>query len=170
MEVLRDGGASNNNGVFQNCTFLCFESLWQRAEALALCARLLTSGAIWKLDLSDTRFNWLKVNYFVECNDKWLTRIGFFMYDVARRLTPAGHVALVMIVCRSGRMSMRILRISGSKPRSSMRSASSNIRYVTLLTSIMLLEMRSFSRPGVATTISTPWVMMFICSLRLPPP
>jgi len=96
--------------------------------------------------------------------------MGFFIYDVARRRTPAGQVALVMIVCRSGRMSRRILRISGSKPRSSMRSASSSTKYVTLLTSMMLLAMRSFSRPGVATTISTPFVTTSICSLRLPPP
>ncbi|CAN8005725.1 unnamed protein product, partial [Ixodes pacificus] len=100
---------------------------------------------------------------------------GLLMYCCERRRTPSGQVALVITVCRSGRMSSSTFLIWGSKPMSSMRSASNEsrrplTRNVTYLRSMMLFMTRSLRRPGVAMTISTPKFTVWICSLRLPPP
>jgi hypothetical protein len=50
------------------------------------------------------------------------------LLTAASRWTSLGHVALNISVCRSGRIWPTILRICGSKPMSSMRSASSMTR------------------------------------------
>mmetsp|Transcript_63417 Transcript_63417/g.138100 ORF Transcript_63417/g.138100 Transcript_63417/m.138100 type:complete len:208 (+) Transcript_63417:348-971(+) len=74
----------------------------------------------------------------------------------ASRCTSLGHVALHINVCRSGRTCDVIFRTCGSKPMSSIRSASSRTRYVTRLRLVSPDSRKSISRPGVAMTISTP--------------
>ena len=64
-----------------------------------------------------------------------------------------GQVALNMTVCRSARMAPASARMAGSKPRSSMRSASSRTKNVTRLNDTAPSSNKSCSRPGVATTI-----------------
>ncbi|RNA22790.1 hypothetical protein BpHYR1_025289 [Brachionus plicatilis] len=91
---------------------------------------------------------------------------GSVKYLVASLRTPSGHVALVITVCLSGRMSSKIFIICGSKPMSSIRSASSSTNMVTLVTFTILADIRSYRRPGVAIIISTPLVHTLTCSLR----
>lgn len=71
-----------------------------------------------------------------------------------------GKVALKSIVCLTPRGGMSIcstiLRICGSKPISSILSASSRAKYLTICSETLALSRRSTKRPGVATRISTP--------------
>ena len=71
-----------------------------------------------------------------------------------------GKVALNNIVCLCPGLGISIcstiLRICGSKPMSSIRSASSNAKYCTWARETRALSKRSDKRPGVATRISTP--------------
>ncbi|CAN7949827.1 unnamed protein product [Ixodes hexagonus] len=113
---------------------------------------------------------WLTVCTAARSKEPTNTWKGLLMYCWERRRTPSGQVVLVITVCRSGRMSNSTFLIWGSKPMSSMRSASSRMRNVTYLRSMMLFMTRSLRRPGVAMTISTPRFTVLICSLRLPPP
>mmetsp|Transcript_6601 Transcript_6601/g.23533 ORF Transcript_6601/g.23533 Transcript_6601/m.23533 type:complete len:280 (+) Transcript_6601:281-1120(+) len=76
--------------------------------------------------------------------------------SLAIACTSFGHVALHMSVWRSGRIWPTILRNWGSKPMSSMRSASSSTRYVTRRRLILPDSRKSIRRPGVAITISQP--------------
>ena len=59
---------------------------------------------------------WDKITYAARSMEPTFTRTGFLRYLSAILCTPGGHVAEVMIVWRSGRMSRRIFLISGSKP------------------------------------------------------
>ena len=77
--------------------------------------------------------------------------------------TDLGHVAVNMRVvrCAPGLHAATMERIWGSKPMSSMRSASSSTRYTTALAVMGGVRpcggsRKSFSRPGVATTRSHP--------------
>mmetsp|Transcript_92550 Transcript_92550/g.287958 ORF Transcript_92550/g.287958 Transcript_92550/m.287958 type:complete len:212 (-) Transcript_92550:714-1349(-) len=88
----------------------------------------------------------------------------------ARRCTSRGHVALHINVCRSGRTWETIFRTCGSKPMSSMRSASSNTRYVTRFRLVSPFSRKSISRPGVAMTTSTPSRRSRLCAERGVPP
>mmetsp|Transcript_7082 Transcript_7082/g.15455 ORF Transcript_7082/g.15455 Transcript_7082/m.15455 type:complete len:280 (+) Transcript_7082:318-1157(+) len=72
----------------------------------------------------------------------------------ASACTSAGHVAENMSVCRSGRICWSSPRSCGTKPRSSIRSASSTTTYVHRESSVFFLASSSVSRPGVATTTS----------------
>ena len=66
--------------------------------------------------------------------------------------------------------SARILRMSGRKPMSSMRSASSSTRIETWLRFTVRCWTWSSSRPGVATRISTPACRILVCgSIGTPP-
>jgi hypothetical protein len=73
-------------------------------------------------------------------------------------MTSSGMVAEKSSVCRaaqSGRAAT-MRRTSGQKPMSIMRSASSSTRVSSLSNLTAPLRMWSISRPGVATTMSTP--------------
>mmetsp|Transcript_3344 Transcript_3344/g.8286 ORF Transcript_3344/g.8286 Transcript_3344/m.8286 type:complete len:223 (+) Transcript_3344:916-1584(+) len=84
--------------------------------------------------------------------------------------TSLGHVALHSSVCLSGRIWLTIFFIWGSKPMSSMRSASSSTRKDTCESLHEPSFTRSSSRPGVATTISTPTLSALTwCDLGTPP-
>lgn len=59
-----------------------------------------------------------------------VTRVGLAWNSDASFWMAGGHVAENMSVCRSARVAPAMARMCGSKPRSSMRSASSSTRYV----------------------------------------
>mmetsp|Transcript_23107 Transcript_23107/g.53417 ORF Transcript_23107/g.53417 Transcript_23107/m.53417 type:complete len:257 (+) Transcript_23107:214-984(+) len=95
----------------------------------------------------------------------------------AMRMTVRGKVAENIIVCLppSGPlhgMSARstILRICGSKPMSSIRSASSITRCATLASETLPLSIRSTSRPGVATSSVHPLSRLLIWERISAPP
>mmetsp|Transcript_31773 Transcript_31773/g.94424 ORF Transcript_31773/g.94424 Transcript_31773/m.94424 type:complete len:208 (+) Transcript_31773:131-754(+) len=90
--------------------------------------------------------------------------------SLASICTSFGHVALHMSVCRSGRICDWIFLTWGSKPMSSMRSASSNTRYVTRFRLVSPASRKSMRRPGVAITISTPSRRSCFCGWRGTPP
>jgi hypothetical protein len=88
-----------------------------------------------------------------------LTCTGFTSKSPAILRTSFGHVAVYMRVCLREGISFTILRICGSNPMSSIRSASSSTKYVTCLKLTFLTSKKSFSRPGVAITMSAPLSM-----------
>ena len=63
-----------------------------------------------------------------------------------------------------------IRRICGSKPMSSMRSASSSTRNLILVSEILPRSIRSHSRPGVATRSAQPRSSAAICGRISAPP
>lgn len=69
-----------------------------------------------------------------------VTLTGRTRNSIASFWMACGHVAENMSVWRSARIGATILRISGSKPMSSMRSASSSTRYVTSCTCAALFR------------------------------
>ena len=90
----------------------------------------------------------------------------------AKRMTSSGIVAENSIVCRDadGGSASAIRRTSGQKPMSIMRSASSRTKISSFEKSPTLLRMWSSSRPGVATTMSTPALRARSCgSIGTPP-
>ena len=82
-------------------------------------------------------------------------------HELSRQtLICCGHAALNMTVCRSARVAPAISRISGSNPRSSMRSASSSNNVETRSSATSPSFMKSLRRrPGVATTTAAPLVL-----------
>ena len=81
-----------------------------------------------------------------------------------------GQVAENMSVWRSARMLPAMVRMCGSKPKSSILSASSSTKYVTSSSEQMPSPIKSSSRPGVATTMLTPERRAWACSLLGTPP
>mmetsp|Transcript_39050 Transcript_39050/g.84961 ORF Transcript_39050/g.84961 Transcript_39050/m.84961 type:complete len:217 (-) Transcript_39050:1306-1956(-) len=81
-----------------------------------------------------------------------------------------GMVALKRSVCRWLLKCPNTSRMSSSKPRSTMRSASSRQRYLHRSSDMRFLCSRSFSRPGVATHMCSPCLMISHCSLTSTPP
>mmetsp|Transcript_13471 Transcript_13471/g.32987 ORF Transcript_13471/g.32987 Transcript_13471/m.32987 type:complete len:266 (-) Transcript_13471:842-1639(-) len=99
-----------------------------------------------------------------------LTVTGWLRYACASASISRGMVAENSSVWwRCGRRAMTSL-ICGSKPMSSMRSASSSTRYVTSDSTHTPSFIRSSSRPGVPTTISTPRRSASTCSFLGTPP
>mmetsp|Transcript_67900 Transcript_67900/g.149056 ORF Transcript_67900/g.149056 Transcript_67900/m.149056 type:complete len:237 (+) Transcript_67900:623-1333(+) len=70
--------------------------------------------------------------------------------------TAFGQVALNNKVCRSRGHSSIMRRICGSKPISSIRSASSSVKYEICPSQTCLFSQNSLSRPGVATMMWQP--------------
>ncbi|MCY1176102.1 hypothetical protein D9M73_163630 [compost metagenome] len=73
-------------------------------------------------------------------------------------------------VCRRAGSAAKSSSNSRAKPRSSMRSASSSTRVCSWANFTAFCRYRSSSRPGVATSTSTPLRSFSICGLRLTPP
>ena len=63
-----------------------------------------------------------------------------------------------------------ICRICGSNPMSSIRSASSRHKYLTLFSETLPLSIKSIKRPGAATRISQPRSSSRSCSPAAAPP
>mmetsp|Transcript_57034 Transcript_57034/g.180540 ORF Transcript_57034/g.180540 Transcript_57034/m.180540 type:complete len:246 (-) Transcript_57034:158-895(-) len=99
-----------------------------------------------------------------------VTLMGLARNSLASLEMAGGHVAENISVCRSLRMLLAMARMLGSKPRSSMRSASSSTKYVTRLSLMLPSSMRSWRRPGVATTKPTPARMASFCAYLGTPP
>ncbi len=74
----------------------------------------------------------------------------------ARFITSSGIVAEKSSVWRAAGSSDRMRVMSGQKPMSIIRSASSSTRTTRPEKSVMADRMWSINRPGVATTMSTP--------------
>jgi hypothetical protein len=87
-----------------------------------------------------------------------------------RRRISGGMVAEKNKVCRSGGSRPTIRSISGMKPMSSMRSASSITRILTSASRTLPRSNRSSMRPGVAISTSTPRSSFLIWSSKLSPP
>mmetsp|Transcript_26840 Transcript_26840/g.83014 ORF Transcript_26840/g.83014 Transcript_26840/m.83014 type:complete len:381 (+) Transcript_26840:651-1793(+) len=81
-----------------------------------------------------------------------------------------GHVAENMSVWRSGRICEQMARTCGSKPMSSMRSASSRTRYVTRSRLVLRICRKSMRRPGVAMRMWQPWLSCISCGPLGDPP
>lgn len=77
---------------------------------------------------------------------------GLWTKSRANRCTSLGQVAVKNRVWRFGGIASMIVLICGSKPMSSMRSASSSASTMTFVRLILPICMMSFSRPGVAIT------------------
>mmetsp|Transcript_27753 Transcript_27753/g.60684 ORF Transcript_27753/g.60684 Transcript_27753/m.60684 type:complete len:223 (+) Transcript_27753:539-1207(+) len=91
-------------------------------------------------------------------------------YFAAIFFTALGQVAVKSKVCLVAGVSARILAISGSKPMSSILSASSRTRKETPPRDTAPISIRSWSRPGVATRRSAPFLAAFTCGgLGAPP-
>ena len=84
------------------------------------------------------------------------TRTGSLRKPWARPATSAGMVAEKSADCRRGCSAATIFRTGWMKPMSSMRSASSSTTKRVWSSRIERSSIRSVSRPGVATTTSTP--------------
>mmetsp|Transcript_53501 Transcript_53501/g.116639 ORF Transcript_53501/g.116639 Transcript_53501/m.116639 type:complete len:209 (-) Transcript_53501:587-1213(-) len=74
----------------------------------------------------------------------------------ASLLTSRGHVAVYMSDWYPGGTRAMIFRICGSNPMSSMRSASSSVKIITVSRETRARSIRSTSLPGVATRSSHP--------------
>ena len=93
------------------------------------------------------------------------------MNSAANPWTEFGQVALNITVCLSALVAPAMARISGSKPKSNIRSASSKIKIVTLSKRTSPSFIKSRKRPGVATITAKP--LCFIscfCKYFGPPP
>ena len=76
--------------------------------------------------------------------------------SAASPCTSLGHVALHMSVCLSGLVCSTIVLICGSKPMSSILSASSSTKNVQRRKFVLPASNISINLPGVAIHISTP--------------
>ena len=89
----------------------------------------------------------------------WIQPWALLRKSLASCCTSLGQVADHMRTCLSGRICSKIFLIWGSKPMSSILSASSRTRYVVLLRFILPASKKSIRRPGVAIQISAPFSM-----------
>mmetsp|Transcript_67808 Transcript_67808/g.189895 ORF Transcript_67808/g.189895 Transcript_67808/m.189895 type:complete len:211 (-) Transcript_67808:488-1120(-) len=96
--------------------------------------------------------------------------MGSLMYFLAKSRHSRGHVAVNIDICRSqGHLSSTCL-ICGSKPMSSMRSASSSTANLTCDRSTVPESQKSLRRPGVAMRQSGPSLIFHSWSRLLAPP
>ena len=98
------------------------------------------------------------------------TRTGSFRKPWASEETSVGIVAEKSADCRRGCSAATIFRTGWMKPMSSMRSASSRTTKRVWSRTIERSSIRSVSRPGVATTTSTPRASARTWLLRETPP
>ncbi len=98
------------------------------------------------------------------------TRIGLTWKSRASFRMSSGMVALNSSVWRLSGSAFRMRRMSGRKPRSSIRSASSSTSTSRLPNLALPWLMWSSSRPGVATTISVPPLRAAACGFWPTPP
>mmetsp|Transcript_2379 Transcript_2379/g.5333 ORF Transcript_2379/g.5333 Transcript_2379/m.5333 type:complete len:246 (-) Transcript_2379:378-1115(-) len=96
--------------------------------------------------------------------------VGVCVSVSATCLTSLGQVAVKRAVCRWGGRNLTSSLTWGSKPMSSMRSASSNTRYTHLPILQEPSLRKSFNRPGVATTQCGPLWSERTCGCRGAPP
>mmetsp|Transcript_6251 Transcript_6251/g.16637 ORF Transcript_6251/g.16637 Transcript_6251/m.16637 type:complete len:292 (-) Transcript_6251:769-1644(-) len=95
---------------------------------------------------------------------------GLYRKSSASFLTSFGQVAVKKRVCLFCGTSFKILRIWGSNPMSSMRSASSSTNFATLSSRTCRPSRKSFSLPGVAMRQCTPARMALSCWCLGAPP
>mmetsp|Transcript_35327 Transcript_35327/g.110081 ORF Transcript_35327/g.110081 Transcript_35327/m.110081 type:complete len:231 (-) Transcript_35327:420-1112(-) len=106
----------------------------------------------------------------------WASELPTWMCDApfvrvsATCFTSLGQVAVKRAVWRTGGKNLASSFTCGSKPMSSMRSASSRTRYTHRPTLHEPSRRKSFRRPGVATTQCGPPYRARICGWRGAPP
>ena len=98
------------------------------------------------------------------------TETGLYNSDCASAAISGGMVAVKNIVCRFFGSSAITFLTSWMNPISSMRSASSSTKKASPSSRIYPCACRSSSRPGVDTSISTPFFSISICAPGLIPP
>mmetsp|Transcript_46633 Transcript_46633/g.107722 ORF Transcript_46633/g.107722 Transcript_46633/m.107722 type:complete len:241 (-) Transcript_46633:434-1156(-) len=96
--------------------------------------------------------------------------VGCCVKVSATCFTSRGQVAVKRAVCLSCGRYLASSLTCGSKPMSSMRSASSSTKYTQALILTELSLKKSFRRPGVATTHCGPFIRLRICGPRGAPP
>mmetsp|Transcript_20747 Transcript_20747/g.46194 ORF Transcript_20747/g.46194 Transcript_20747/m.46194 type:complete len:230 (+) Transcript_20747:573-1262(+) len=95
---------------------------------------------------------------------------GFLRNSLASFTISLGHVAVKNMVCLLAGIFWMIWRICGSKPISSMRSASSRTRNMISARLTTRISSRSLSLPGVAISTSTPaWILRICNDFGAPP-
>ena len=97
-------------------------------------------------------------------------RTGSLRNCLVSRVISGGMVAEKNRICFLGGVSLKIRSMSGMKPMSSMRSASSTTRICTPVRSSLPRSKWSSSRPGVAIRTSTPRSSLSSWSLKETPP
>mmetsp|Transcript_132191 Transcript_132191/g.382164 ORF Transcript_132191/g.382164 Transcript_132191/m.382164 type:complete len:211 (+) Transcript_132191:529-1161(+) len=96
--------------------------------------------------------------------------MGSLMYFLARSRHSRGHVAVNIDICRSHGQRSSTCLICGSKPMSSIRSASSSTANRTWDKSTVPESAKSFKRPGVAMRQSGPSRIFHSWSRLFAPP
>mmetsp|Transcript_75154 Transcript_75154/g.220285 ORF Transcript_75154/g.220285 Transcript_75154/m.220285 type:complete len:228 (-) Transcript_75154:1375-2058(-) len=89
---------------------------------------------------------------------------------IAKSCTTGDQVVEKKSICRSGLMPAETEPRASSKPHSSILSASSSTKYVTLSRLMARSSISSTSRPGVATTMWQPFFKDAICRALFGPP
>ena len=110
------------------------------------------------------------MSLFVDAARLTSIRLGLVRNVFASFSIGGGMVALNSIVCRFSGSLEQMNSMSGMKPMSSMRSASSTTRSSQPLSRILPRSNRSIRRPGVAIRTSTPSFSAFTWSPICTPP
>mmetsp|Transcript_16759 Transcript_16759/g.32424 ORF Transcript_16759/g.32424 Transcript_16759/m.32424 type:complete len:269 (+) Transcript_16759:1483-2289(+) len=121
--------------------------------------------------ISHTSTRWVTLWEAASSMEPMLTRMALSRKSFASLAASWGHVALNMTHCLVAEegVAPMMARTSFSNPWSSMRSASSSTRYLTLDKSHRLLSIKSISRPGVATTTCAVLSAKIWSRLGMPP-
>ena len=140
-------------------TNTCFHSLW--------VIRWHNNSAFCFLSTGQIQWSTVSTVVFGELTD---TSIGSLTSPLASLRMSSEKVAENNRFCRCLGSTRKIFLISWIKPISSIRSASSRINTSRLSNFTAFWLYRSSSRPGVATSTSTPWRSRCICGLIFTPP
>ena len=131
------------------------------------CRFWISQGSRRRLSFLETKYRLWSIRSTVLDTGSTLTKAGLRRMPAASCSISDGMVALNIRFCRRAG-SLAITRLtSWTKPMSSIRSASSSTKISTPVRSTYPWPIRSFSRPGQATRMSTP---RFSCSTWGPCP
>ena len=129
--------------------------------------RSTSTGSRW---VSSRCSTWCSIVDTGDCAESTLCVTGSLMKRLTSTSTPLSRVAENSIRWPRDGVASMIRRTSGRKPRSAMWSASSRT-VISMVSSFTCPErMWSASRPGQATTMSTPSRSLVICGLAETPP
>mmetsp|Transcript_73126 Transcript_73126/g.189902 ORF Transcript_73126/g.189902 Transcript_73126/m.189902 type:complete len:234 (-) Transcript_73126:359-1060(-) len=120
--------------------------------------------------LLQTSTFWVMFLFVVISSEPIWICTGSLIYFFAKSRHSLGQVAVNMLICFSHGTLSSISLICGSKPMSSMRSASSRTAKRTWSRITTLLLQKSFNRPGVAMRQSGPSLIFHSWSLFGAPP
>ena len=115
-------------------------------------------------------YSFCSISGTIDATGVTVTLTGSFSSESARCMISRGMVAENSSVCRGRGNWLAIRRIGSIKPMSSIRSASSSTKMLTSFSVTIRCSIRSISRPGVATMMSTPRWIAFTWWCWLTPP